>query len=795
MSAGEADESSDESGDRALRDALERFEALVESTPLVAVQGFDRQGRILHWNAASTALYGFTRQEVIGRRLQDVIIEPGGLAAFEAELDEVWSTGRASTPREWQVRIRSGEPRWVYSTMLPTLASGSVQEVFCMDVDLTSRKRAEQALRDSEARYRSLVTALSDGVVMVDRETRIVACNASAERILALPAGQLIGLRLDQSDWSSVHEDGSPFLSQDFPVLKALRTGQPQSDVVMGLPRPDGRMLWISINSQPVYLDTGDEPSAAVASFTDITERKRAEETARAALVRFEEIVENTPLVAIKGFDRAGVILHWNSACAALLGYEKHEALGARYQELLGDPGHVRELERALELAWTTGQASVPCEWEARTKGGGRRFLYSSLFPVIEDGRVVEVFAMDVDISDRKRAEEARRRLEAKLQHAQKLESLGVLAGGIAHDFNNLLTGILGYADLALLEMPPLSPARDNVLQMVVTARRAADLTRQLLAYSGRGRFVIEPMVLSELVRSMRGLLEVSISKKCTLQYRLADDEPAIDADATQLRQVVMNLVINASEALGERGGVILVSTGVAECDRALLSETFVQDELPEGRYVYLEVEDKGCGMPPPVLGRLFEPFFTTKFTGRGLGLAAVLGIVRGHHGAVRVRSETERGTTFTVYLPTSSAAVPADVPPSPAPGPWAGSGAILVVDDEETVLALAARMLARAGLQVITARDGFEALESFRIHGQSIRAILLDLTMPRMDGEETLRELRRIDPAVPVILSSGYNEQDVTQRLRDARPAGFVQKPYSYDELVAAVRAVLEPR
>ena len=291
----------------------------------------------------------------------------------------------------------------------------------------------------------------------------------------------------------------------------------------------------------------------------------------------------------------------------------------------------------------------------------------------------------------------------------------------------------------------------------------------------------------------MSRMLEVSVSKKAILRYHLAADLPPVEVDISQLNQIIMNLVINASEALGDQSGVISLSSGVMECDHAYLAATWLKQDLPEGVYVFLEVADTGCGMTPEILERIFDPFFTTKFTGRGLGLAAVLGIVRGHRGTIKIYSEPGRGTTFKVLLPaTHGTALP--VPKNNiAPHLWHGTGTILLVDDEETVRHLSGEMLERLGFRVLTAANGQVALELFKTHASEIRAVLLDLTMPIMDGTETFRELRRFKADIPVIMSSGYNEQEITQRFSGKGLAGFIQKPYNLTTLSEILRAALE--
>ncbi|MFO0946194.1 MAG: response regulator [Planctomycetota bacterium] len=406
------------------------------------------------------------------------------------------------------------------------------------------------------------------------------------------------------------------------------------------------------------------------------------------------------------------------------------------------------------------------------------------------------IYGVARDIGERLAADAGKQDLEAQVRYAQKLESLGVLAGGIAHDFNNLLTGILGHADLALLDLPEDSPAHSSISQILVGARRAADLAKQMLAYSGKGRFVVEHVDLAEVVREMSGLLEISVSKKGTIRYRYDAFIPPIEADATQMRQVVMNLILNASEAIGNEGGNIDVRVGCCECTQEFLAASVVDDKLPAGRYVYLEVEDTGVGMSEETLARIFDPFFTTKFTGRGLGLAAVLGIVRGHKGSIQVSSVPGQGTTFRVLIP----ALASD--PSSVDGvdefaanrsqDWKGEGTILLVDDEADVRATAENMLRRLGFDVLTATNGAEAVQLFGEHQAEIRAVLLDLSMPEMDGEETYGAIRRLQPDVKVFLSSGFTRQEVNLRFRDNGLAGFVQKPYSLGELRKSMSSIL---
>lgn len=393
---------------------------------------------------------------------------------------------------------------------------------------------------------------------------------------------------------------------------------------------------------------------------------------------------------------------------------------------------------------------------------------------------------LEREISCRVQAEEERNRLENKMQQTQKLESLGVLAGGIAHDFNNILMAIIGNADLALMRLNPESPVKDNLHKIEEAAARAADLAKQMLAYSGKGKFVVETLDLNRILEEMLHMMEVSISKKAVLRLNLNNPLPAIEGDATQMRQIFMNLVINASEAVGDKSGVISITTGCMDCDSSYLKDVWLDDNISEGLYVYVEVADSGCGMDRPTLEKIFDPFFTTKFTGRGLGMSAVLGIIRGHKGAIKVYSELGKGSSFKILLPASKK--PAEIfNGEHRENDWKGTGKVLLVDDEETVRGIGREMLKELGFVVITANDGKEAVTAFN-DNPDISFVILDLTMPHMDGEQCFRELRQLNPDVKVIMSSGYNEQEVTQKFVGKGLAGFIQKPYKLSILRDAI-------
>jgi PAS domain S-box-containing protein len=417
-------------------------------------------------------------------------------------------------------------------------------------------------------------------------------------------------------------------------------------------------------------------------------------------------------------------------------------------------------------------------------KDGSLRFYELREAAVTLPDGSMSILAVSNDITDRKRAEQAKLEMERQLLHSQKMDSLGALAGGIAHDFNNLLAVIMSNVELAISDLPMTSPVQNSLTNALLAGKRAAELTRQMLAYSGRGRFITSEVDLSNLVRGLSDLLRVSISKSVRLEWNLAADLPLIQADAAQIQQVLMNLVTNASEAIGDKPGVVTVSTSVRDCDASYLAETRTVSKPQPGLYVILEVSDTGCGMDDSVRAKLFDPFFTTKFVGRGLGMSAVLGIVQGHHGAIMVSSKPRKGTVISVVLPAIAkvtSIMPAN-PPLPFTTPRTSapalSGTVLIADDETQVRSLMELLLKRLGLQVLAAEDGQRAVELFREHADEIKFVLVDLSMPNLNGRETLAEIRKIRPDIKVVLTTGYETDDVVTHYREQGFDAFIQKP-----------------
>ncbi len=580
-------------------------------------------------------------------------------------------------------------------------------------------------------------------------------------------------------------------------VLEAFLNGRESHlDVEYRIRRKDGTWLWVRDRSRAVQLDPEGRPLRVRGALRDIDSRKRAEHELRESEKKYRSVIENIVDVFYRS-DAQGRLLMGSPSGATMFGFASvDEMIGLSLDAFWHDPG-----ERARLLAEVRANESVR-DFEAvlkRKDGSTFHASFATHFYYDERGRLLGTEGIIRDIAERKRAEAERLELERRLLHSQKLESLGILAGGIAHDFNNLLMAILGNLDISLSHLPSASPARDRIAQAMQAARRATDLTRQMLAYSGRGHFSISPLDLSGLVRENADLFRSAVPKSVTMDLRLPVEGCVIEADAGQIQQIIMNLITNASEAIEKSAGTIALSTEVLTCDDAYLAQSRLDEKPPAGDYVCLQVADNGCGMDAESLQRIFDPFFTTKFTGRGLGMSAVLGIVRGHRGAVLVDSVQGEGTTIRVLFPASGTTagiqVPLLSPPEQtpiAPGP---SATILVVDDDPTVRELCTEYVELLGYRVLAAADGEAALAHLRDRPHDISCVLLDLTMPRMDGLSTLRALRRMGSNVKVVLCSGYDEQDAIRRFASEGLAGFLHKPYFLHELRAKLEAALKKR
>jgi two-component system, cell cycle sensor histidine kinase and response regulator CckA len=567
--------------------------------------------------------------------------------------------------------------------------------------------------------------------------------------------------------------------------------GGPLNGVEYRMRHKDGHWEWLYNWATTLSHQPDGQPEQVLVVANTVSERRQALDALADREHRLRLLVSQVPAV-LWTTDTNLIFTSSVGSGLAGLGLEPDQVVGADLFTYFatGDPDFepIAAHRQALE-----GHSR---RYESQFNG---RTFQVSVEPLRDStGQISGTVGVAVDISDRLAAEQA-------LQQGQRLESLGLMAGGVAHDFNNLLVAMLGQAGLAQVRLERGSPARPHLDRLVEAAETAASLTRQLLAYSGRGQFERRPLQLNRLIEENRHLFEAAASHRVTLHTELAEGLPLIEADPGQMQQLIMNLILNAAAAVEEPPGRVVLRTAgqvLSEADGRPLGR-FTGRPLGPGAYVCLELSDNGRGLEPETAGRIFEPFYTTGDGSRGLGLAAVLGIARGHGAGLAVESRPQGGTTFRLYFPavTEEAAAAVEEGQSP-PGepdgaaqdeePAAGDGEpgwVLVVDDEVPICQVVADILQDAGLRVVTAFNGFGGVEEYAARPGEIGLVLLDLTMPGMSGEQTLAELRAIDPQVRVLLSSGYNREEISQRLSGPNVVGFLKKPYDAETLVNVVR------
>lgn len=821
-----------------LRDSERRYRSLVDNSQGL-IWTHDMQGRLLSINPAAAQLLGHAPQELVGHDLREFMPRE-----HHAEFDQYLMRMTEAESDDGHVQFLSNGDgtRALQYRNVRYDEVGKEPYVLAHAADITDRLRVEQVLRDQNAYLTALhetTLGLMSRLDLEDLLEQIIAraaalvgtehgyvfllspqrnANGEQEMIMRVGIGAYNGFKGTKANRGvglagTVWQSGDPLVVDDYrnwsgrlalssrDILRAvagvpLKSGA-QTVGVIGLAYLEegrkfgkGEMLALTRFAELASISL-DNARLYEAVQTELRERRRAEEQVRSAESFLSTVVDNLPYMIFVKEAQDLRFVRLNKAGERLLGTTTGELLGKNDYDLF--PTEESLFFEKKDRETLAGKNMVDIPEEPIQTPTGKRYLHTKKIPVLDgDGQPKYLLGISEDITERKLEEERQKAFERKLQETQKLESLGVLAGGIAHDFNNLLVSILGNVGLVLVDLEPDSPVREPVDQIKVAAQRAADLTRQMLAYSGKGRFVMQRINLNNVITEITQLLQVSISKNAGLRFNFTQNLPPIEGDVTQVRQVLMNLIVNASDAIGDKQGTISLTTGTVNADHEYLAGSFMAPELPEGQYAFVEVADDGVGMDRETQTRIFDPFFTTKFTGRGLGLAAVLGIVRGHGGAIKVYSEPGEGSVFRVLFPIKDVPHEAEKQASDTLKSK-GNGTVLVIDDEEVVRNVTKRMLARIGYRPLLAEDGPQGIETYKRHKDEVICVLLDMTMPRMSGEETLGNLKKINPDIRVLLMSGYSEQEASNRFSGKGVSAFMQKPYTPQDLQEKLAEILE--
>ncbi len=761
--------------DEALRREKQLSDGLISGLPGIFYL-MSNDGKFLRWNRNFEIIFGYTAEEIASMRsLAFIAVPDRSLVTNLAR--QVFNTGEGSAEALFQTKD---------GRTIPHLISGASIEIGgkrCMlglAIDISDRKRTEQAIRKYQQEISLHLEQTPLGVISFNTDFIITAWNPAAERIFGHSKEEAIGnhggdLLVPESDRKHVDEIWQALLQK--------KGGTRSSNVNL---TKSGNIIVCEWYNTPLVDENGDIIAVAVL-VQDVTEQKRAESDLLESEAKWRSLMENSS-DHIMLLDCNANILFINHTASEI---HPQKVIGTSVYEYVQKEFH-QIAEQCFRYVLETGTASK-YETESHKESGEVNYFEVRIAPILEKGTIVGLLSSSTNITEHKIAEKNRIDLERQVQHAHKLESLGVMAGGIAHDFNNILMAILGNAEILLRKTPADSKDIKYIQQIEESAHQAAGLSGKMLAYSGQGSFTIVALEINNLILEMKQVLLVSLSKRITVNINTSNDSMFIEGDPAQFRQVIQNLFTNAIEAIGENSGTVTLTTGTSHYDRDYLdttdlaSQSGLSGHLPKGQYVWIEIIDTGCGMDNLTQEKIFDPFYTTKFTGRGLGMAAVLGIIRAHKGTMTFYSEVGKGSTFRVLLPQFISEKPITKTQQQNAEPnktWRGKGTVLLIDDERTVRHVGKRMLEILGFSVLEAKNGREGLEVFQDQADTIDLVILDLTMPELDGEQTFREMKRIQPDVKVILSSGYNKLNATQNFVGLGLAGFIQKPYKIQDL-----------
>ena len=762
----------------ALRSEEEKYRLHFENV-FDVIYSLDRELKFREVSPSVERAIGYAPEELIGKSLAELnLLSPRSWEQALADIQMILDGGRLVS-REYEILARDGSVKWGEVSSQPLMVQGKVIGIVCVARDITEKRRDKEALQVLAQQWQTTFDAMMDIVCLLDAESRIVQCNRSMKEFLKKTSEEILG----RPCWEVMHRKVAPL--DQCPSIRMFQTRQRETLEL----EIAGR--WFEITADPIFNAEG-QITGAVHILSDRTERIKMEQALRESEERFRNIFEN----AVEGIFQsspAGRYLRVNPSQARMFGYSSPEEMVASVsdigRELYVHPEDREKLKELLERYPIVHNFEVQ-----RLKKDRSSFWTAVNIRSVRDesGKTLYYEGFTQDITERKQAEEARVSLEQQLRQAQKLEAIGTLAGGIAHDFNNILGAVIGFSELARMDIPEGSPAREDLDQVLKAAQRAKDLVRQILTFSRKGSEELAPVDVTPIIKEALKLLRASLPTTIAIRQQVRLKDAVVQADPVQIHQILMNLCANAAQAMDQEGGELEVTLSEA----ALGPEDLPSDPgRPPGRYLELSVRDTGPGIPAEILEHIFEPYFTTKQkgVGTGLGLSVVHGIVQRHGGLIRVESHPGSGARFRVYLPLLTGIQPVAPKAEPAPAP--GREHILVVDDEAVLTVVMKKTLEHLGYRVTVFNDAQEALDFFRSEPDAVQLVVTDMTMPKLTGDRLAEKILQIRPRLPLIICTGYSERLSDGRIKEIGARTLLMKPIELKTLAQRIREILDKR
>ena len=764
----------------------ERFRYLIENGH-EAVILIDPQGQVTYASPNLQRVLGFSPEEYVGTSVMQRV-HPDDLPEVQRLFGQILQVPQKIITATIRSLHKDGEYRWIEGIGQNWLGIGPVDAIVCNIRDVTPEVRARQELNAAESLNSRVLEALSAGVVRIDEQGLLVDVNSVALNLFQAEKSDLLGKHYSIFGYATIHPDGTPFPPSDYPAARCMDTGETQEAMVIGMKRRDGSVVWAAFTAAPWRNPAAGEKVGTVVTFVDVTTQMRVELEFRAIKERFDFLSKATN-DAVWDLELATGMLQWNTNLQVIFGYDPSGPVNS--MEFWADCIHPDDQAPTLDSfneALNTGINPWTAEYRFRKADGSYAWVYDRGYMLRGvDGNVVRAVGAMMDISRTKEAADQLARSQDMLRQAQKMESLGQMAGGVAHDFNNILTVIEGHAELLKREFLT-ADGQESINEIIASVQRASGLTRQLLTFSRKNIVNPEVLDLNEVIHSLGKMLARILGEHIALEIATGAPPPHVRADRGMVEQIVMNLAINARDAMPEGGRLVIASA------TGKLPPTVVPNSST-GHWAILKVRDTGCGIPKENMPKIFEPFFTTKDVGKGtgLGLATVYGIVQQHSGHIQVQSSPGEGAAFSIYLPLAARETQAPAPVRPRHISH-GSETILVVEDEPALLNLATAILQRFGYKVLQAPSGVQALKVWQEHKDQIHLVLTDMVMPeRISGRSLGTALLEQNPGLKIIYTSGYSQEMIDNDFVSRSGGYFLPKPYTPEQLLSSIRKVLD--